>query len=117
MLGRGGQRVRVPLEQLRPDRDGRADAPPEPAVTIRTPAPTHAPGELDVRGRTAQEAREALRAFVDTAALAGRDELRVIHGRGTGAVRAAVRDELARHPLVASHESDSADGATVVRLR
>ena len=69
-----------------------------------------------MRGRTAQEAREALRAFVDTAALAGRDEVRVIHGRGTGAIRTAVRDELARHPLVASHASDSADGATLVRL-
>ena len=102
--------------RLRPDRDGQSDAPVEPAVTIRAPAPTDAPSELDVRGRTAQESREAVRAFVDTAALAGRDELRVIHGRGTGAVRKAVRDELARHPLVSSHESDSADGATVVRL-
>ena len=92
------------------------DAPPEPAVTIRAPSPTDAPAELDLRGRTAQEAREALRAFVDTAALAGRDEVRVIHGRGTGAIRAAVRDELARHPLVGSHESDSADGATIVYL-
>jgi hypothetical protein len=31
-------------------------------------------------------------------------------------VRAAVRDELDAHPLVGSHESDSADGATVVQL-
>jgi DNA mismatch repair protein MutS2 len=116
VVGRGGLRVRVALDRLRPDRDGRADEPAEPAVTIRSPAPTDAPSELDVRGRSAQEAREALRLFVDTAALAGRDEIRVIHGRGTGAVRAAVRDELTRHPLVASHESDSADGATVARL-
>jgi len=117
VLGRGGLRVRVPLERLRPDREGQTETPAEPAVTLRTPTPTHAPSELDVRGRTAQESREAVRAFVDTAALAGRDELRVIHGRGTGAVRTAVRDELTRHPLVSSHESDSADGATVVRLR
>ena len=48
--------------------------------------------------------------------LGGRDEVRVIHGRGTGAIRAAVRDELARHPLVGSQESDSADGATIVHL-
>ena len=40
----------------------------------------------------------------------------MIHGRGTGAIRSAVRDELARHPLVVSHESESADGATLVRL-
>jgi len=117
VIGRGGLRVRVPLERLRPDREGHSETPAEPAVTLRTPTPTHAPSELDVRGRTAQESREAVRAFVDTAALAGRDELRVIHGRGTGAVRTAVRDELTRHPLVSSHESDSADGATVVRLR
>jgi dsDNA-specific endonuclease/ATPase MutS2 len=39
-----------------------------------------------------------------------------VHGRGTGAVRAAVRDEIARHPLVEGFESDSADGATVVKL-
>ena len=114
VLGRGGLRVRVPLDRLRPDRD--PVEPTEPAVTIRAPAPTDAPAEIDLRGRTGQEAREAVRVFVDTAALAGRDEVRVIHGRGTGAIRKAVRDELARHPLVTSHEPDSADGATVVRL-
>jgi DNA mismatch repair protein MutS2 len=116
VVGRGGLRVRVQLARLRPDRDaGEADE-REQAVTIRTPTPTDAPAELDLRGRTAQEAREALRGFVDTAALAGRTEVRVIHGRGTGAIRKAVRDELARHPLVTSQESDSADGATVVHL-
>ncbi len=114
VLGRGGLRVRVPLDRLRPDRDAAEHT--EPAVTIRAPAPTDAPSEIDLRGRTGQEAREALRVFVDTAALAGRDEVRVIHGRGTGAIRKAVRDELGRHPLVTSHEPDSADGATVVRL-
>ena len=72
--------------------------------------------ELDVRGRTGQEAREAVRFFVDSAALAGLPTVRVVHGRGTGAVRKAVRDELASHPLVNAHESDSADGATVVDL-
>jgi len=116
VVGRGGLRVRVPLARLRPDRDAAADATPEQAVTIRATTPTEAPDELDLRGRTAQEARETLRAFVDTAALAGRYEVRVIHGRGTGAIRSAVRDELARHPLVVSHESESADGATLVRL-
>jgi DNA mismatch repair protein MutS2 len=72
--------------------------------------------ELDVRGRRAQEAREAVRSFVDDAALAGLRQVRVVHGRGTGAVRTAVREELDRHPLVESRETDSADGATVVHL-
>ena len=57
-----------------------------------------------------------MRSFVDDAALAGLPQVRVIHGRGTGAVRKAVREELTRHQLVESQESDSANGATVVHL-
>ena len=72
--------------------------------------------ELDVRGRSSQEAREAVRSFVDDATLAGLGSVRVVHGRGTGALRSAVRAELDRHPLVEGRESDSADGATVVDL-
>jgi DNA mismatch repair protein MutS2 len=116
VLGRGGLRVRVPLERLRPDRDGGATEPAEAAVTVRAMVQNDIPDEIDLRGKTAQEAREAVRDLVDQASLAGRAEVRVIHGRGTGAVRKAVRDELAKHPLVDGQESDSADGATVVRL-
>jgi dsDNA-specific endonuclease/ATPase MutS2 len=39
-----------------------------------------------------------------------------VHGRGTGAVRAAVREELKTHPLVESSKTDSQDGATLVQL-
>jgi len=117
VLGRGGLRVRVPLERLAPDRDaGGSDRTAAPAVTVRAMVQNDLPDEIDLRGRTAQEAREAVRDLVDAAALAGRAEVRVIHGRGTGAVRRAVRDELAHHPLVEEQVSDSADGATVVRL-
>lgn len=117
VVGRGGLRVRVPVDRLAPDRDGRGGPDPdERPVTVRAMIQNDLPDEIDLRGRTAQEAREVVRELVDAAALAGRSEVRVIHGRGTGAVRKAVRDELARHPLVDEHVSDSADGATVVRL-
>jgi DNA mismatch repair protein MutS2 len=118
VLGLSGQRIRVPLDRLQHDGEARSsdDAPREPAVSVRATVDGEASDELDLRGRTAQEAREAVRIFIDAAALAGRPDVRVIHGRGTGAVRAAVRDELARHPLVESQESESADGATVARL-
>jgi DNA mismatch repair protein MutS2 len=109
----GGLRVRVPVARLRPDARREPEA-PEPAVHVL--APTDVPTELDVRGQRAQEAREAVRAFVDDAALAGLSLVRVIHGRGTGAVRTAVREELNRHQLVERQESDSANGATVVHL-
>jgi DNA mismatch repair protein MutS2 len=53
---------------------------------------------------------------VDDAALAGLASVRVVHGRGTGALRSTVRDELRQHAFVESQEPDSADGATVVHL-
>jgi DNA mismatch repair protein MutS2 len=110
----GGLRVRVPVARLRPAAQREPAEAPEPVV--RVVAPVGVPTELDVRGQRAQEAREAVRAFVDDAALAGLPLVRVIHGRGTGAVRTAVRDELNRHQLVDRQESDSANGATIVHL-
>jgi DNA mismatch repair protein MutS2 len=105
--------VRIALARLQPS----ARAEPEPApVRVRSTAAVDAADELDVRGRTAQEAREAVRALVDDAAIASLRDVRVIHGRGTGVLRDAVRDELRRHPLVEEIRSESADGATVAGL-
>jgi DNA mismatch repair protein MutS2 len=116
VVGPGGTRVRVPVARLRPDPRGAASEAEPPAVRVLASAHEHVSDELDVRGMRAQEAREAVRAFVDEAALAGLPRVRVVHGRGTGAVRTAVRAELTAHRLVTSQASDSADGATVVHL-
>jgi DNA mismatch repair protein MutS2 len=114
VVGAAGHRIRIPLARLRPSRQREPE--PEPPVKVIAMARGDVSDELDVRGRRAQEAREAVRSFVDDAALAGLPSVRVIHGRGTGSVRAAVRDELGGHPLVDRHESDSADGATIAHL-
>jgi DNA mismatch repair protein MutS2 len=116
VVGRSGQRVRLPLARLRPDALASEPLPTEPAVRVLASARSDVGDELDVRGMRAQEAREAVRSFVDDAALAGLPTVRVVHGRGTGAVRAAVREELRGHRLVDRQESDSADGATVAHL-
>jgi DNA mismatch repair protein MutS2 len=118
VVGRGGHRIRIPVARLRADpRGGDPEVEPErPGVRVLAAARGDVSDELDVRGQRAQEAREAVRAFVDAAALAGLASVRVVHGRGTGAVRAAVRDELEGHPLVDRHESESADGATLAHL-
>ena len=113
VLGSGGLRVRVPSTGYSPTGTRRSRTSREPAVTVRAMIQNDLPDEIDLRGRTAQEAREQVRDLIDAAALAGRVEVRVIHGRGTGAVRKAVRDELARHPLVDEQVADSSDGATV----
>jgi DNA mismatch repair protein MutS2 len=116
VLGTSGLRVRVPLERLSAD-PRREPAPnPEAAIRVMASADTDVSDQLDVRGTTAQEAREAVRSLVDQAALAGLRSVHVVHGRGTGVLRAAVRDELAGHSLVERYEADSADGATLVHL-
>jgi len=117
LLAPGGLRLRVPLGRLRPAAQRPAEtAPAEPAVRVLAGAHSDVPDELDVRGLRAQETREAVRSFVDAAALAGLERVRVVHGRGTGALRTAVREELARHRLVESQQPDAANGATVVVL-
>jgi DNA mismatch repair protein MutS2 len=113
VVGVTGQRVRISVARLRPSRVAEPEA---PAVRVNALSRGDMSDQLDVRGRRAQEAREAVRVFVDEAALAGLREVRVVHGRGTGAVRTAIRDELQRHPLVARQESEAQDGATVAYL-
>ena len=78
-----GCRIRIALARLRPDAHpghGRREA--TPAVRVLAGARSDVTDELDVRGQRAQDAREAVRSFVDEAALAGLPSVRVIHGRG-----------------------------------
>ncbi len=115
VAGVAGQRVRIPLERLRPSAAPQTATAP-PVRVNATAAGRDAPDELDVRGLPSHEARERVRAFVDEAALAGLPTVRVVHGRGTGALRAVVRGELAGHPLVGGSEPDANDGATIANL-
>jgi DNA mismatch repair protein MutS2 len=75
---------------------------------------------LDLRGARVDEALDALGRYLDDAALAGLDQVVIIHGLGTGALRDAVRETLGAHPLVksfrAGERGEGGDGATIVRL-
>jgi DNA mismatch repair protein MutS2 len=115
VAGAAGQRLRIGLDRLRPSAL-RREPDASPAVQVRAATSADVRDELDVRGRTAQEAREAVRSFVDDASIGGLQAVRIVHGRGTGALRDAVRDELRRHPLVDEIASESADGATAAKL-
>jgi DNA mismatch repair protein MutS2 len=115
VIGAAGQRVRIPLARLRPSRE-RVPEDRTPVVQVRAAARGDVSDQLDVRGHPAHEAREQVRQLVDDASLAGLGEVRIVHGRGTGVLRKAVREELARHPLVSATASDADDGATVATL-
>jgi len=78
------------------------------------------PSELDVRGLRRDEALAEVDRYVNDAYMAGLPRVRVIHGKGTGAVRSAVRDLLGGHQLVkqfaAAERTAGGDGATEVAL-
>ena len=77
--------------------------------------------ELMLLGKTVEEALEAVDRFLDACVLAGRDEVRIVHGHGTGRLRSAIRAHLQKHQLVAGKRAgapnEGGDGATVVTLR
>ena len=79
------------------------------------------PSEINVIGRTVDEATTEVEKFVDRAFLAGLAHVRVVHGSGMGILRKALRQFLQKHPHVASvtepPQNEGGGGATVVELR
>jgi DNA mismatch repair protein MutS2 len=94
--------------------------PPASAVSGRGLG-VESPGmELDLRGQTSEEGLINLERYLDSAYVANLPWVRVIHGKGSGVLRSAVRDVLKRHPLVSSYragdEGEGGEGVTVARL-
>ena len=119
----GQLRVRVDLDAL----EWRAGRPPRDetpssyeAEGVRMPT-AESPGlELQLRGMTVVEALSLVDEYLDQAYRAGLPWVRIIHGKGTGALRRAIRDALRGHPLVkqfgSAADNEGGDGATVVTL-
>jgi DNA mismatch repair protein MutS2 len=113
----GGFRVK-----LAPHRVELRERGQQPAVLAAgaVPRPPSPPLELDLRGLTVDDMLVELDRYLDTAYLAGLPWVRIIHGKGTGALRQAVRDELRNHPLVGSfrpgESNEGGEGVTVAKL-
>ena len=90
------------------------------SVTVSTPT-DEARGELNVIGRTVDEATGELEQFLDRAFLAGYPRVRIVHGTGMGILKRALRTHLQKHPHVAgiieATQAEGGSGATVVELR
>jgi DNA mismatch repair protein MutS2 len=77
----------------------------------------HAAASLDLHGMTVEEAIAALDAFLNDAILAGLPEVRVIHGRSGGRLKAAVHGRLKLLPPVRGFRVDATNpGLTIVTL-
>lgn len=76
---------------------------------------------LDLRGHRVEEALDELEYYFDKASLANLSPVYIIHGHGTGALKAAVRDFISSSPYVAKYrvgeEAEGGDGVSVVDIK
>ena len=77
--------------------------------------------ELDIRGYAADEGVHEMEQFISDAIMSGVTMLTIIHGRGTGILRDAIRRALKHHPSVKSFRKgvygEGEDGVTIVELK
>ena len=126
VVAAGPLRMRVPLAELAPPRQGAParTAGPSPTVAERAAAAAGGPitraHTLDLRGQRAEDALRELELFLDRLVREGAEQALVIHGHGTGALKKQVREYLAGSPYAKGHQPGGAgeggDGATVVLL-
>ena len=115
----GRMRLRLDVHRLSPAQAQEESSPGDHDVTYSL-GPGLSTPELDLRGFRAADALISVEEFLDKALRDGLSSVRIIHGRGTGALRAAVRELLEHHPLAKSFAPEApdkgGDGATVVEL-
>jgi DNA mismatch repair protein MutS2 len=116
-------RTRCAALQLRhkaatPADRGRAEGTPDGGVAV--PPPPNISLELHLRGLRVEDAIPRLEQYLDDAYRSQVPFVRVVHGKGTGALRKAVREFLHGHPLVSSFRSgeqgEGDTGVTVVKF-
>ena len=99
----------------------RREAKKRAAATVRLAGARAAVNELDIRGFMTDEADLQVERFLDNAVLGKLNIVTIIHGKGTGALRKAVHQQLKRHPSVKSFRlgryGEGEDGVTVVELK
>jgi len=116
----GGFRMSVDLRELRRLKGSPPPQRTTPAVAAPAP-PRDVSMQLDMRGMRAAEVEALLDRYLNDAYLSNLSEVRLVHGKGTGALRKIVRDTLSGHPLVTSFaggmDGEGGDGVTVAKLQ
>ena len=116
-------RTRVKTDDLRLTEQAKVTA-PKPSRTaggITSRGLREAHTEIDLRGMMTDEGVLALDRFIDEALLNGLSQITIIHGKGTGALRAAVQQHLRTHPNIQSYRlgtfGEGEMGVTIAELK
>lgn len=122
LIQAGILQTRVPASNLRLLEEKQRRAPIRGVTrNVTSRATAKVTTECDLRGQAADEAVLNLDRFLDSALLSGVDQLTVIHGKGTGTLRAAVQQYLKNHPGVKSFRlgtfGEGESGVTIVELK
>jgi DNA mismatch repair protein MutS2 len=108
-------------QEIRPDPLAAARRQKGVHVTVTSANSDDLHMEINLIGRTVDEATGELEKYLDRAFLAGLERVRIIHGHGAGVLRRGVREFLKEHPHVAGIEeapqNEGGQGATLVELR
>jgi DNA mismatch repair protein MutS2 len=119
----GAMKVTVPVSSLRPGTGKKiSEKRPEPTgISVTLTKAMNVSPEIMLRAQRVEEALYDLDRYIDEAQAAGLQQVRVIHGKGTGAMRKAVWQYLTNHPSVDSYrlgeQAEGGSGATVVKLK
>jgi len=112
----GGVKIALPLDQLSKIKKKKQRS----TVVMHVEQPKNLSNEIDLRGMLSEDAIFAVDKFIDESLMLGLSEISLIHGKGTGALRASITEHLKGHPLIAGsrmgnwNEGDA--GVTVVKL-
>ncbi len=114
-------KTRVPLSNLRLLNDEKVTVPKRPERKVTKSVSARAETEIDLRGQTAIEAIIAVDQAIDTAILTNTHNLTVIHGKGTGVLRAEIHRHLKTHKAVKKFRlgtfGEGESGVTIVELK
>jgi DNA mismatch repair protein MutS2 len=115
----GRVRTQVSLAALEPREEEQAE-PASTGVQVSAATPSSPGRSIDLRGQTVDETLKRLDSYLDQAMRAGLSQARIIHGKGTGALRRAGRESLTEQPQVNSYESadyrEGGEGVTVANI-
>ncbi len=118
----GGVRMRVPVWNLAPvQEEGLVSREPVRPVPVAYSGTSETPTEINLLGKTVPEALDSVDRLLDRSLMGSLQTLRIVHGRGTGALKKAINEALRQDPRVSSFGpapmNEGGEGVTVVELK